>query len=515
MTRLCSITLLACSGIVVHHAMGQDLLNDSLSFSGEHIHLKKYSSIPNNKIISMTSRPGDGTSLYVTTQSGSVYQVDPSGSPTEWFNYDSLVNTAFTTASDGYVLEQPKSGISVPHGGLRSVAYHPDFETNGKFYTSAMVDRPSNTSSFNYLGNPASGFDAESVVVEWAYNHNTGKVNANSYRELFRVSMPFFDHPIKQMAFNYHAKPGDEDYGLLYIAHGDGSVQSATVGGGLNRNDALGKVLRINPLQSGANAYTTPNSPFANDPATLDEIYTLGHRNPHHLAFGVDPSGNTYVIVAEVGRDNIEEINILQAGGNYGWSDREGTFVHINNASGYLTGVSDLPANEWALNDYIYPAAQYDHNVLGSFSGTAVAGGAIVDNTDSSLKGQFIFLDFGSVSGHVYHASFDEILAAHTQLADGESPDALTQAEIFRYTLTLDSDGDGEIDHAADNINDLIGRGRNDARFGIGPNGEIFISSKQTGEVYLVTNLVANVPEPSSLALLGLGGLLITRRRRG
>lgn len=504
-TTLCLLIFHASS------ASGQDLLGDSIALSGATLNLRTYADIGalgGSNIISMTHSPADSSTLFTTVQTGSIYATQDStnGAATvEWFNYNDALDQAFQNPNNGYALENSTS----THGGLRSVAFHPEFASNGKFYTSAMVDRPSNTSGFNYLGNSTSGFDAESVVVEWTYDHNTEAVDASSYRELFRVQMPVFDHPIKQIAFNNLAAPGDEDFGLLYITHGDGSVQSAISGGGQNRDDALGKVLRINPLQDGSSPYTTPNSPFVNDPTTLDEIYTLGHRNPHHISFAETPSGDTVPIVAEVGRDNVEEINLLQPGGDYGWSDREGTFVHNpnggSNGDGYGLdyGVSSLPANDWQLNDYVYPAAQYDHDAsLGAgFVGSAVAGGfAIQNNSDPALSNQYIFADFAFKSGHVYHADVDELTNAHTQLADGELPTALSQATISRLSLTLDEDGDGVFDSVADDINTLLGVTRSDLRFGQGAGGEMYVSSKSTGKVYLVENTLPG-PEFGSLAL--------------
>ncbi len=201
--------------------------------------------------------------------------------------------------------------------------------------------------------------------------------------------------------------------------------------------------------------------------------------------------------MAEPGRDNIEEVNVLQAGGSYGWSDREGTFVHNTGGGGYINGVSPLPSNEWQLNDYIYPAAQYDHdaNVGQGFNGTAIAGGFVIDD-GSPLDGQYIFADFGDNTGAVYQASRDALFAAHTQLADGELPSALTQAPISRLRLTLDVDGNGTVDVAANDLNTLLGRSRNDVRFGRGPNGQMFLSSKQTGLVYSVTNSFTEPPGP-------------------
>ncbi|MEM7627697.1 MAG: PQQ-dependent sugar dehydrogenase [Planctomycetota bacterium] len=483
--------------------VAQDILGDTLSFSGATLDLRAYSDPPVNSLISMTTAPRNSgiNDLFATTQTGIIFRIAPDGNggstTTPWFNYNTAVNQSIGNALNGFVLEDP-NGV---HGGLRSVAFHPEFATNGKFYTSAMVDRPSGSAAngLNYLGNSTSGFDGESVLAEWTVNLETGFVDNTSYRELFRVQMPVFDHPIKQIAFNPYSAPGDEDYGLLYVTHGDGSVQSATAGGGQNRDDALGKVLRVDPLQNGSAPYSTPNNPFLDDPSTLDEVFTLGHRNPHHIGFGQDDQSNSYAIVAEPGRDNIEEVNVLQAGGDYGWSDREGTFVHNNNGGpfgngyGLGYGVQNLPFNDAALNDYIYPAAQYDHdaNPGQGFVGSAIGGGFVIDNgSDPELDGQYIFADFGSFNGYAMHASLDDLLGAHTQLEDGQLPSALTQAEISRLQLTLDDDGDGNIDRVANDFNSLFQESRNDVRFGRGPNGELFISSKRTGEIYLVTNTV-------------------------
>jgi len=479
----------------------QDLLGDTINFSGATLHLQRYVDPgPQNQLISVTTQPANtgNNNLFVTAQAGAVYSItnnNGSVTSTEWFNYNNAVNAsnAINNASNGFELDTS----NFAHGGLRAVAFHPEFATNGKFYTSALVDLPNGVSGLNRLGPTLSNPAAESLVAEWTYDSINGQVDVDSYRELFRVQMPVFDHPIKQIGFNNFSEPGDEDYGLLYIAHGDGSMQSATAGGGLVTNDALGKVLRVNPLQSGNDPYTTPNNPFVGIAGTLDEIYTLGHRNPHHLSFAEDSNGNGRAIIAEAGRDNVEEINLLQSGGSYGWSDREGTFVHNNNTPGYGLGigVSSLPANEWQLNDYIYPAAQFDHDTTPGefFIGSAVAGGFVIqNNSDPALQNQYIFADFGSHTGNVYQADYADILNAHTQLADGEAPSALTQAPISRLQLTLDSNGDGTIDNTADNLNTLLGQSRNDVRFGRGPNGEMFITSKRTGLVYLVTNTIAN-----------------------
>jgi len=210
------------------------------------------------------------------------------------------------------------------HAGLRSVAFHPEFASNGKFYVSLMERRPGDPTQHHYLSDVTVPIVADGVLIEFTADPDSLQVDPFSYRELFRVGMTTYDHTIKQIAFNPHAQPGSEDYGLLYIGHGDGSVKSATAGGGQSR-DALGKILRINPLQTATANYGIPDdNPFVGDNTMLDEVFSVGHRNPHHLAFASDGR----IFVAEPGRDNIDEINVIESGANYGWSAREGTYVH-------------------------------------------------------------------------------------------------------------------------------------------------------------------------------------------
>jgi len=216
--------------------------------------------------------------------------------------------------------------------------------------------------------------------------------------------------------------------------------------------------------------YTTPNNPFINDPRTLNEIYSLGHRNPHHISFAEAADGSTHLIAAETGRDNVEEVNVIQAGANYGWGLREGTFVH-ESSGGYINGVSALPDNE-AENGFTYPSAQFDHDTSAGrgFIGFVIGGGFVIDNnSDPDLQGEYIFCDFGFHHGFVYHVNFEELLDAKTTLEIGELPSEY---------------------QAADNLVDLFG-GRNDFRFGRGPNGEMFITSKQSRDLYIVTNTIS------------------------
>ncbi len=286
------------------------------------------------------------------------------------------------------------------------MAFHPDFDVvgapgYGKLYTTMLENRPANpgSPSFFYLGNSTyGGGGADGVLAEWTYNHATGQVDSSSYRELFRTNMPNYDHPIKLAQFDPYAVPGDEDYGLLYLTHGDSNNQDSLNDDPQDRGDMLGKMLRINPLSPAPGVrYSIPTTnPFYSSgvpsPAgtpILGEVYAYGFRNPHNYSFNKDDDGNVQIVEGDIGRSNIEEINLVVPGGNYGWTKREGTFVHLqthvtvsdpnnpppNADAGYILGVANLPANDATVGvgpdgkNYIYPVAQYDHNGVNTFIG--------------------------------------------------------------------------------------------------------------------------------------------------
>lgn len=370
------------------------------------------------------------------------------------------------------------------HGGVRGFAFHPDFSSNGKFYVSMLQDRPANPANFNYLSDN-SNVSADSVVVEWTANPSTFVVDVDSYRELFRVGIPEFDHPIKQIAFNPHALSGQGDYGLLYIAHGDGSAEGTSEAGG-EGNDALGKILRINPLLSGSNSYSIPtDNPFVGNASFPDEVYSLGHRNPHHLAFL--PEGQ--LLVTEAGHDNIEEVNLINAGANYGWSQREGAFVRIL-SGGLANGVSELLSNDES-NGLTYPVAQVGHTgALGAnFVGQSLGGG-FTSNNGSALDGEFFYIDFPS-SGKMFHSSVNSILASQT-VGD---PTQLTMAQTFEASILFDHDDNTNTASNPINMPAMLqsadsydGSGRVDVRIGQGALGEMYLMNKRNNVIYLVRN---------------------------
>lgn len=495
--------------VMPSHQQPQHLLNpevaSELTPSGKFLLVEKVAQLPradNGGQPRMNSMTTLGDRIFVVTDGsvqgeGKIYELVTQNGETSvelFFDVGQAV-----TANTGLNIDN-----SSPLNGLRSFDFHPEFANNGKLYITYTGERPTEPYDTTYLSEPETPVDVESVLAEFTFDFTTNSVDASSYREVFRVGMQNSEHSIRQAIFNPYAIPGDEDYGLLYIGHGDGSEQSAVSGDGMN-NDALGKILRIDPLATDTAPYATPSTnPYVGDPDMIDEAYAIGFRNPHNLTFAIDTEGNVQLIVTEIGRDNIEEINIVQPGKNYGWAEREGVFVH-SPASGTINGIDNLPADE-ALNGYTFPNAFWGHEgVIGeSFVGQAIAGGHVIQNGSSELDNQFIFVEFAT-DGRAYHVDFSAMLAATTELNPDDplrgSPAELTWVTPQELTILFDHDSDpsttplvrSSLKDVLDDEPDFqtilsAGKVRADLRLGQGPNGELYILNKRNGWVYVATN---------------------------
>jgi glucose/arabinose dehydrogenase len=271
--------------------------------------------------------------------------------------------------------------------GLLGLALHPDFATNGKLYT--FTSEPAGPKADFTTTMPAGeAFNCQSVLAEWTANaSNPDLVDKASRREILRIDKPQFNHNGGQLAF------GSDRF--LYISVGDGGAADdqgsghAADGNSQSLDLVYGKILRIDV--KGTNAANgkygiPPANPFANKPG-LDEIYAYGFRNP--WAFSVDrKTGKIYV--GDVGQNDIEEVDILAKGGNFGWRLKEGSFYFNPNGDGegYVMATPAEPLPTGLLN----PVAQYDHD-----DGKSVIGGYVYRGSAvHKLAGRYVFGDFGT-----------------------------------------------------------------------------------------------------------------------
>lgn len=194
-------------------------------------------------------------------------------------------------------------GIILFEEGVHGIAFHPQFLSNGLFYLSYSQNEP-----------------RRSVLAEMAVRPGFGRggppeADPGTERVLVELEQPLAEHWGGCLTF------GPE--GCLYYGLGDGGLRNDPYRLAQNPWSLHGKILRLDvDVRSGALPYGIPkDNPFAEDQLVRSEIWALGLRNPWGLHFD---SGTKELWCADVGQDFWEEINVIQSGGNYGWSDRDG-----------------------------------------------------------------------------------------------------------------------------------------------------------------------------------------------
>ena len=338
--------------------------------------------------------------------------------------------------------------------GFGSYAFHPEFAKNGILYTTHT--EPPNSAKADFSYPDSIKVTLQWVVLEWKTKTPGAFPFAGESRELFRVDMVSQIHGVQEVTFNPQAKPGDQDYGLLYIGVGDGG--SAEKGYPFlcdNTEKVWGNVLRIDP--GGNNSvnghYGIPDTnPFVKDenPNTVREIFARGFRNPHRIIW--DQSGR--IFIANIGHHHVESLYLIQAGNNCGWPYREGTF--LIDPSQNMHNIYPLPADD-AKSNITYPVAQYDHD-----EGNAISGGfEYVGKNLPELKGKFVFGDI--VKGRMFYIEMKDIKPG-------------TQAPIKEWQVSLDG--------KTTTLSKLCGSDKVDERFGQDIHGELYLTTKPDGKVY-------------------------------
>lgn len=391
------------------------------------------------------------------------------------------------------------------HRGLQSgfvgFTFHTDFARNGLLYTVHGERAEGNPGVLHFIPPGFSRADAtyHTVVTEWRAANPGANVFAGERRELLRAAhvVDNYFHPLGSLEFNPTARPGSSDYGLLYIGGTDFGFSN---GGGprasnptqAQRLDSLvGAMLRIDPRSPGVSGgtkgvgdYTIPAvNRFAadGDPKTLGEIYAYGFRNAHRLSW--DPADGTMFAV-DIGMSNVEEINIVREGQNYGWMRREGIFengVHV--AGSTLEYVFPLPANilDGTMKDgFTYPVAMYDHG-----EGVAINGGFVYTGRIPALGGKFVFGDINN--GRVFAADVAALKAADDGIPRTVAP--VEEIQLF----VRDANGTTRDVTFKELAEKTMGGPlmRADLQISRARDGELFLTSRQDG---MIRTLVAAAP---------------------
>lgn len=350
--------------------------------------------------------------LFVVEQDGfiQILNSDGTSNPTPFLDIDNLV-------------------INISTGderGLLGLAFHPNYSSNGYFYV-------------NYIN-----LSGDTVISRFSVSANPDIADNSSELILLTYSQPYPNHNGGDMHFGAD--------GYLYISSGDGGNFGDPDDNSQNLENLLGKLLRIdvNNTSGGNNYAIPPSNPFISNPAAAHEIWAYGLRNPWKFSFD---SLNDNLWIADVGQENIEEINMISSstsGTNFGWRCYEGSTVY---------NLTDCPP----MNTLTFPVAEYTHNTSGNFK-CSITGGYVHRGTiNTDFNGYYFFADYCS----------NEI-------------------------GTIDYDGGDFTIHYSDQFS-----GNNWTAFGEDINGELYIAGITTGDIFKVIpgNLSTNEFDLSSIKM--------------
>jgi hypothetical protein len=279
---------------------------------------------------------GDGSGrLFITEQGGRILIYDGSELlPAPFLDISALLSTG-------------------GERGLLSVAFHPNYESNGHFFVNYT----------NTSGN--------TVIARYSVSNDPNLADPASALAVLTIAQPYSNHNGGQLQF------GPDGY--LYIGMGDGGGAGDPNNYAQNPNSLLGKMLRID-VDGDVPYAVPPDNPFISDEQARDEIWALGLRNPWRFSFD-RATGDLFI--GDVGQYSWEEIDYQPAGStggeNYGWRLMEG-----NNCFNPSTNCDD--------GSLTLPVLEYGHDL-----GCSVTGGYRYRGKDNPLlSGLYIYGDFCS-----------------------------------------------------------------------------------------------------------------------
>ncbi len=311
----------------------------------------------------VTQAPGDNNHLFI------VERTEPGGANLgRILAYDQLTKTSSTFLD--------LSGTVVSDGGLLSLTFSPDYQSNGLFYTVTNV-------------NGVNGLD------EWKNIGGVPQVQRRLY-EYHNLSNIF--HTMNQAQF----RPGGSS-NELFLTTGDGGAQAnePTFNPSLieDPNSPYGKVVKIDLTGN----FSTPAS-GAGHPNV--DLVATGLRNPYRSSFDRQ-TGDFYI--GDVGFNSVEEVDFIPASQftnpsasplDFGWTSREGTLATIGGPAGGPGSHGDLkPIYEYA--HYAGIPLQHPSDLYGG----SITGGYVYRGPVEELQGRYFFADF--TANVIYSGEFD------------------------------------------------------------------------------------------------------------
>ena len=273
--------------------------------------------------------------------------------------------------------------------GLLGLALHPDFASNGKFYVSysGRKDWQGNLDQMLW-------YDHNNIVAEYTVSdEDPNMADRFSGRILSSTAWPQFNHNGHWIGF------GPDD--MLYVSMGDGGYandwgigHNPETGNGQDLTTPLGKILRIDPETGEA----AEGNPFADNMDADPRIWAYGFRNPWRCSF--DMGGDNALYCADVQQNSYEEVNLVEAGKNYGWRRMEATHCFD-----YLK--PDEHPESCDQTDLVLPILEYNNCTAKpeECQGISVTGGYVYRGSHADWDGIYIYGDwskqFGAMDGQI------------------------------------------------------------------------------------------------------------------
>ncbi len=327
--------------------------------------------------VHLASPPGDSR-LFIVEQAGRI-----------------IVVKNGTAASEPFldISSRVKSG---GEQGLLSMAFHPNYRSNGQFFVN-FTDK-----------------EGDTRVERFTVTSNPDVANESSMKLVFEVDQPYSNHNGGHILFGLD--------GMLYIGMGDGGSGGDPHGNGQNPRALLGKMLRINVNRG--EPYSIPvGNPYADGSQGRQEVWAIGLRNPWRFAFD-RPTGLLYI--ADVGQNQYEEVHVepaSRAGLNYGWKKMEGDQCYGSSS-----------CNRDGLQ---IPQLVYNH----SGGGCSITGGFV-------YRGRRI----PSIVGHYFYSDYCAGWLRSFRFENGRAVDRREwKTEDIGHVVSFGEDANGELYIVAEN----------------------------------------------------------------
>lgn len=331
---------------------------------GQHVGIERtFSHLRFNRPVYLTGAGDSSERLFVVEHAGII----------RWFSQteENPISRVFLDISDRVSRLGNEEGFS-------GFAFHPKFKENGFVFCHYSSD----------LQRTGDKDVASSIISRFKISDDPSVVDPTSETILLTIPQPFENHNGGAMAF------GSDGY--LYFSLGDGGNANDLMGNGQNLSSMHGAINRID-VDSAANGkpYGIPtDNPFVTDPQAAPELFAIGFRNVWRFSFD-RKTGELWA--GDVGQQRIEEVNIVEKGGNYGWNR-------------YEANDDFAKKTKLAIDRHDKPVASYGHEWGGSITGGNVYRG----KRFPALEGSYFFGDY--MSGNLWRTRKDNTGMYQTEL---------------------------------------------------------------------------------------------------